>query len=168
MVPVPRSVEAAYGFRSPATHRRWEWMPELPFLYDSSFPDTDPYEPIPGVSASPWPFWLGSLIELPITLPQDHTLWEILNARGSRVWLQKLKLAPWLPGTGDHSGASGLPHLPPARWAEYQAFLAELAAAKDVWLALPGDVARWWCTRTVREPVSLVLRDGMNCPLTYQ
>ena len=154
------------GFRSPATHRRWEWMPELPFLYDSSFPDTDPYEPIPGGCASPWPFWLGSLIELPITLPQDHTLWEILKRPALEVWLQKLN---WLRGC--RGLATILVHpdylTTPARWAEYQAFLAELAAAKDVWLALPGDVARWWRTRTVREPVSLV-RDGMNCRLTYQ
>src|SRR5262249_32850606 len=38
----------AVGFRSPATHRVWEWMPLLGFEYDSSSPDTDPYEPIPG------------------------------------------------------------------------------------------------------------------------
>ena len=32
----------ASGFRSPATHRVWEWMPMLGFDYDSSYPDTDP------------------------------------------------------------------------------------------------------------------------------
>ena len=32
----------AVGFRSPATHRVWDWMPMLGFDYDSSYPDTDP------------------------------------------------------------------------------------------------------------------------------
>jgi hypothetical protein len=79
----------ADGFRSPATHRKWEWMPELPFQYDSSYPDTDPYEPIPGGCGSPWPFMLGPLVELPITLPQDHTLWEILLVNATGIWLEK-------------------------------------------------------------------------------
>ena len=38
----------AVGFRSPALHRNPEWMPELGCRYDSSFPDTDPFEPQPG------------------------------------------------------------------------------------------------------------------------
>src|SRR5206468_56780 len=47
----------AVGFRSPATQRRWEWMPELGFDYDSSYPDTDPYEPQPGGCCSWLPYF---------------------------------------------------------------------------------------------------------------
>ena len=36
----------AVGFRSPATHRNADWMEELGAAYDSSFPDTDPFEPL--------------------------------------------------------------------------------------------------------------------------
>ena len=35
----------AVGFRSPATHRGWDLIPLLGFDYDSSYPDTDPFEP---------------------------------------------------------------------------------------------------------------------------
>ena len=35
----------AVGFRSPATHRDWRLMRLLGFEYDSSSPDTDPFEP---------------------------------------------------------------------------------------------------------------------------
>ena len=38
----------AVGFRSPATHRDWELMPLLGVDYDSSSPDTDPFEPKSG------------------------------------------------------------------------------------------------------------------------
>src|SRR5207244_5097725 len=37
----------AVGFRSPLTHRHPEWMQALEVEYDSSFFDTDPYEPMP-------------------------------------------------------------------------------------------------------------------------
>ena len=70
----------AVGFRSPATHRNADWMPELGCLYDSSFPDTDPFEPQGGGCCSIFPFFLGDLVELPITLVQDHTMLEILRA----------------------------------------------------------------------------------------
>ncbi len=46
------------GFRAPLTHRQPEWMQALDILYDSSFFDTDPYEPIPGGVMSIWPFLL--------------------------------------------------------------------------------------------------------------
>ena len=66
----------AVGFRSPATQRVWELMPQLGFDYDSSYPDTDPYEPQPGGCCSWLPFFNDDLVELPITLPQDHTLFD--------------------------------------------------------------------------------------------
>ena len=60
----------AVGFRSPATHRDWRLMPLLGFDYDSSSPDTDPFEPQSGGCCSLLPFHNGELVELPITLPK--------------------------------------------------------------------------------------------------
>ena len=59
----------AVGFRSPATQRRWDLMASLGFDYDSSYHDTDPYEPQPGGSCAWLPYHIGEIIELPITLP---------------------------------------------------------------------------------------------------
>ena len=77
------------GFRSPATERNADWMHELRCLYDSSFPDTDPFEPQPGGCCSILPFLFGDVVELPITLVQDHTLWEILRERSIDRWVEK-------------------------------------------------------------------------------
>ena len=63
-------------------------MPLLGFDYDSSYPDTDPFEPAAGGCCTWLPFFNGDLVELPITLPQDHTLFVILR-RDSRLWLEK-------------------------------------------------------------------------------
>ena len=57
----------AVGFRSPATQRHWELMPMLGFDYDSSYSDTDPYEPQPGGCCTCLPYFNQEMVELPIT-----------------------------------------------------------------------------------------------------
>lgn len=140
-----REWEAA-GFRSPATHRNADWMPELGCLYDSSFPDTDPFEPQAGGCCSIFPFFLDDLVELPITLPQDHTLWEILRDRSIRRWVEK---AEWIVR---HHGLVNLIVHPDYvvdenRLALYDRFLAWLAEHSGGWHALPREVAAWWRER---------------------
>ena len=83
----------AEGFRSPSTHRNAAWMPELGARYDSSFPDTHPFDAQPGGCCSILPYFLGDLVELPITLPQDHTLFELLQERDISLWRKK---AGWI------------------------------------------------------------------------
>jgi peptidoglycan/xylan/chitin deacetylase (PgdA/CDA1 family) len=136
----------AVGFRSPATHRRAEWMHELGCLYDSSFPDTDPFEPQAGGCCSIFPFMFGDMVELPITLVQDHTLWEILERRSIDLWLQK---SEWV--LRNHGLVNIITHpdyfTSPERIAMYEEFLAFLADQRGCWHALPSDVARWWRSR---------------------
>ncbi len=147
----------AVGFRSPATHRNPDWMRELPVLYDSSFPDTDPFEPQSGGCCSILPFRFGDVVELPITLVQDHTMWEILREPGIDRWLQKSK---WIMR---HHGLINLIVHPDyvvdsARLELYDRFLAFLVAQPGGWHALPRDVARWW---RQREDLSVIHdRDG--------
>ena len=135
----------AVGFRSPATHRNPDWMPELGCLYDSSFPDTDPFEPQAGGCCSILPFFLGDLVELPITLLQDHTLFEILRVSSIEYWTTK---SDWII---QNQGLVNLITHPdyldtPARLRMYEEFLVYLAAQSDGWHALPRDVASWWRT----------------------
>jgi len=136
----------AVGFRSPATHRKAAWMPELGCLYDSSFPDTDPFEPQPGACCSIWPFFLRDLVELPITMPQDHTLFEILRESSIRRWVQK---SEWL--AQNHGLVTVLVHpdylLSDRRLDLYEQLLAHLTELAGGWHALPQEVAGWWRTR---------------------
>ena len=82
---------SAVGFRSPATHRNWELMHRLGFDYDSSYTDTDPYEPQPGGCCTFLPYFNRGTVELPITLPQDHTLFTILQHADADLWLRKAR-----------------------------------------------------------------------------
>lgn len=136
----------ADGFRSPATHRNPDWMPELGAAYDTSFPDTDPFEPQAGGCCSILPFFLGEMVELPITLVQDHTMWEILRQDTIELWTGK---SDWLIANGGLINPIVHPDYldTPARLRMYEEFLEYLAAQSDGWHALPREVAAWWRTR---------------------
>jgi peptidoglycan/xylan/chitin deacetylase (PgdA/CDA1 family) len=138
----------AVGFRAPATHRNADWMQELGCLYDSSFPDTDPFEPQPGGCCSILPYFLDDLVELPITLVQDHTLFEILRTGDIEPWTRK---SDWI--VRNHGLINLITHPDyldtPARLRMYEEFLEYLASQRDGWHALPRDVATWWRTRSL-------------------
>jgi hypothetical protein len=136
----------AVGFRSPATHRNADWMHELPVEYDSSFPDSDPFEPQSGGCCSIMPFFFGDVVELPITLTQDHTVFEILREPGIDLWRRK---GEWLM---EHHGLVNIivhpDYVVEQRFLDrYEAYLAFLAERADGWHALPRDAARWWRQR---------------------
>lgn len=144
----------AVGFRSPATYRNPDWLPLLPFEYDSSYSNTAPCEPQPGGCGSFFPFAVGRMTELPITLPQDHTLFELLQESGPGTWLSVLSAIK-----ASHGMACVLAHPDPAEGymgmpenqLAYEAVLDEVAAS-DAWKALPRDVARWWRARAEASP----------------
>lgn len=136
----------ANGFRSPATQRDWELMPRLGFSYDSSYTDTDPYEPQPGGCCTYWPYFNQAMVELPMTLPQDHTLFFILQHSGPQVWLEKARFLRSRQGMAllvthpdyarDRRVADG-----------YRILLETFRQDDTAWRALPREVAAWWRDR---------------------
>jgi peptidoglycan/xylan/chitin deacetylase (PgdA/CDA1 family) len=138
----------AVGFRSPATHRVVEWLAELPFSYDCTMPHSDPYEPIPGGTATAWPFFHGDVVELQYTAPQDHTLFNLLGHTDGSLWQQQLERIVACNGlfqlvTHPDAGYLGRPVIGEA----YREILDAIAHRDDVWVALPRDVADWWRRR---------------------
>jgi hypothetical protein len=136
----------AVGFRSPATHRRWEWMPRLGFGYDSSYPDTDPYEPQPGGCCTMLPFFIEDIVELPITLPQDHTLFAVLGRRNGELWREKVH------HIRDRGGMALVLTHPdyasdPLAADAYRRLISSVHRDATLWHALPREVAEWWRRR---------------------
>lgn len=140
----------AEGFRSPATHRRFEWMHELEFNYDSSFPDTDIFEPQAGGCCWYFPFFIDALLELPITLPQDHTLLEILGTNDLQAWYQKCH---WLKRRNAMALLILHPDyvVDPERLKLYEKFLQEMSSDSTLWNPLPKELALWWRERDSSE-----------------
>jgi hypothetical protein len=136
----------AIGFRAPATHREWAWMPLLGFDYDTSSPDTDPFEPQAGGCCSWLPFFNEDLVELPLTMPQDHTLFVILGCSDEATWVQK---ASYLRARGGMALLDTHPDylLDERVLRAYQRLLERFSADPGVWNALPRDVSAWWRRR---------------------
>jgi hypothetical protein len=138
------------GFRSPYTHRQPEWMQDLNMEYDSSFFDTDPFEPIPGGTMSIWPFRIYKFIELPYSLIQDNSLVTILGEKTPKIWLDKINYIR------SYHGMALLDSHPDylknkINWNVYVNFINRIIEIGDYWHALPKEVARWWRFRTEND-----------------
>jgi peptidoglycan/xylan/chitin deacetylase (PgdA/CDA1 family) len=143
------------GFRGPSTLRNAQWIGTMSFEYDSTFSDTDPYEPQPGGTCSLFPFFLSEMVELPYTLPQDHTMIHLVRRNPLSVWVTK---AHWIQSLGgmvlalthpDYSGDDE--NLP-----TYEELLKALSDF-DAWRALPRETAQWW---RERSQMKLTIKEG--------
>ena len=136
----------AVGFRSAALHRNHEWMRTIRFDYDSSWPDTDPFEPQDGGCCTWLPHFNGELVELPVTMAQDHTLFVILRESDERVWTTK---ARFLREQGGLALLDTHPdYLVDQRiFRAYERLLDEFASDGTAWKALPREVSAWWRRR---------------------
>jgi peptidoglycan/xylan/chitin deacetylase (PgdA/CDA1 family) len=142
------------GFRAPSTLRRAEWISRLSFDFDCSFSDSDPYEPQPGGTCSLFPFFLAHMVELPYTMPQDHTLIHLLHRSPMQIWAMKAK---WIESLGgmiltlvhpDYCGSGHYFH-------EYETLLQQLNDYQSAWRALPSEVSAWW---RCRDQMKLTVR----------
>jgi peptidoglycan/xylan/chitin deacetylase (PgdA/CDA1 family) len=142
----------AEGFRSPATHRVFDWIGELPISYDGSIPHSDPFEPQPGGCCSVWPFFIGDVVELPYTLPQDYTLFTLLAHRSPTVWLDQADRI-----VQEHGLIHALSHPDPGYLGDpekrdhYREFLVALSERDEIWKPLPRELAAWWRLRDTAE-----------------
>lgn len=96
----------ASGYRSGFMLRNLDWLHELEVKYDSSTFDTDPFEAQPDGAGTIFPFWIPAVrpagsregyVELPYTLPQDSTLFLLLQETSADTWLRKID---WIAARG--------------------------------------------------------------------
>ena len=136
----------ARGFRSPGTSRSWSRIARLGFDYDSSYTDSARFEPQPGGCCTWLPFTIGGVVELPITVPQDHTVFDLLRQADERLWLDKVMLVR-------ERGGMALVLTHPDYMLEgnalraYERLLATFADDPTVWKALPVEASGWWRRR---------------------
>jgi peptidoglycan/xylan/chitin deacetylase (PgdA/CDA1 family) len=134
------------GFRAPSTLRRAEWIANMSFDFDSTFADTDPWEPQAGGTCSLFPFHLRDVVELPYTLPQDHTLIHLLHRDPLQLWTLK---ARWIASLGGMILTLTHPdYLSAGRYLnDYEELLKRLGEIEGAWRTLPSSVADWWRRR---------------------
>jgi len=101
------------------------------------------------------PYFIGSIVELPVTCTQDYTLFHILGDYSTELWKKQLALVR------NNNGLINLivhPDYIMEQRAQdtYKALLrhlAQLRAEGGIWTALPKDVAAWWRARSKMELV---------------
>jgi hypothetical protein len=140
-------------------HRNFEWIHDLNIEYDSSSFDCDPFEPQPDGVRTIFPFHVKKnrtqegYVELPYTLPQDHTLFIIMKKRDIDIWKQKLD---WISKNGGMALLLTHPDYMnfgtkklsieeyPATF--YEEFLSYIKTKYEgqYWNVLPKDIARFW------------------------
>lgn len=150
----------ARGFRAGSMYRRQDWYDVFQFSYDMSVPNVARLEPMRGGCCTVMPYFVGNIVELPLTLAQDYSLFHILDDYSIDLWKQQLSLI-----RAQHGLMSFIVH--PDYVVERRArdvyrsllgYLKETVARERIWAALPGDVDLWW---RARSQMSLLARgDG--------
>jgi hypothetical protein len=147
----------ASGFRSAVLYRNLNWYSALNFSYDMSVPSVGHLEAQRGGCCSVMPFFIGDILELPVTTTQDYSLFHILNQYSIDLWKQQIDLITKRNGLVSFIAHPDYIVEKRARdtYTALLAHLSELRSHTRLWIARPGEVNRWW---RERSQMSLVRR----------
>jgi hypothetical protein len=146
----------ARGFRAAVMYRNQDWFHALDFSYDMSIPNVAHLDPQPGGCCTVFPYFIGDMLELPVTTTQDYALLHILRYSGISHWKAQVHLI-----LERHGLISFIIHpdyiIAPATQGLYKdllAYLCRLRAEENVWITLPREVNNWWRARSQMRLVS--------------
>jgi len=149
----------ALGFRSAVLYRNIDWFDALDFSYDMSVPNVAHLDPQRGGCCTVFPFFNGKMLELPVTMSQDYSLYHMLQDYSIRVWKEQIALIREKHGLmqmivhPDYNIDSAARRV----YADLLGYLSDLRAQGETWIALPSEVAAWW---RLRNDMMLVNEGG--------
>jgi hypothetical protein len=140
----------ALGFRSPVMYRNPDWFSSLQFRYDMSVPNVAHLDPQRGGCCTVMPYFIGNVLELPLTTTQDYSLFNVIREGSIELWKWQVALV-----LRKHGLASFLVHpdyiIDHARRATYISlleFMTKTCAKRVIWSPLPREVDKWWRERS--------------------
>jgi hypothetical protein len=146
----------ARGFRAAVLYRNPEWFPLLDFSFDMSIPNVAHLDPQGGGCCTVMPYFIGDVLELPVTTVQDYTLYHILGDETIDLWKKQSESI-----VANHGLASFIVHpdyITDQRlgemYRELLRYLATLRDERDIWIAKPSEIDRWWRARSQMTVVS--------------
>lgn len=139
----------ANGFRAAVLYRNPEWYEAFDFSFDMSIPNTARLDPQRGGCCTVMPYFIGQILELPVTTTQDYMLCQLLEEGSIDLWKDQVRLI--LDKNGlitfiihpDYVARDGMAAL----YKDLLQYVRELRATRRIWLALPSEVDRWWRAR---------------------
>lgn len=142
----------AHGFRAGAMYRQPEWFAELNVSYDMSIPNSAHMEPQRGGCCTVMPFFVGDILELPLTTTQDWAMFNVLQEHTTELWQRQMQIIANANGM-----ASFITHpdylITPQAQTVYSNLLSKLSDLKEsnVWMALPREINQWWRERALMQ-----------------
>jgi hypothetical protein len=150
----------ALGFRSAVLYRNPDWFDQLEFEYDMSVPNSGCLEAQRGGCCTVFPYFIGDLLEIPVTTTQDYSLFHVLRDYSVRIW--KAQLTAISERHGLSSFIIHPDYLSQERARDtYRALLDllnEHRSAHGMWIATADEVNRWW---RERSRMTLTLEGGV-------
>jgi hypothetical protein len=147
------------GFRSAILYRNAEWLEAIEASYDMSFPNVAHLEPQRGGCCTIMPYFIGGILELPLTTIQDYSLLHILGESSIDIWKRQIELIREKNGL-----ISFIVHpdylngeRETAVYKSLLRHLCRLRAEGTLWIGLPGEVDEWW---RARNQMKLALYNG--------
>jgi hypothetical protein len=148
----------ATGFRAGILYRNQEWFDELDFEFEMSVPNVAHLDPQRGGCCTVMPYFVGKILELPVTATQDYSIFHILNDYSLTLWERQIGMI-----LRKHGILNMIVHpdylTGPREEAVYKALLglyARMRREQNVWIPLPKEANTWW---RLRSQMRLV-RDG--------
>jgi hypothetical protein len=140
----------AIGFRSALLYRNPEWFEDLDFSFDMSMPNVASLDPQRGGCCTVMPYFIGDILELPVTTIQDYSLFHVLNERSINLWRSQLEMI--LAKNGLVSFIVHPDYIIESEtrtiYKDLLAMLVELRGREAVWFALPHEIDSWWRARS--------------------
>ncbi len=139
----------AKGFRSAVLYRKPEWFHDLDFSFDMSVPNVGHLDPQRGGCCTVFPYFIGNLLEVPLTTTQDYMLFHVLNERAVDLWRLQFEMIIARSGL-----ATFLVHPDyiidretRSVYEDLLELLSEASTRESLWFALPGEINEWWRAR---------------------
>ena len=138
------------GFRAGVLYRRQPWYGALKCSYYMSVPNVARLDPQHGGCCTVMPYFIGEVLELPVTTVQDYTLFHVLDDYSIELWKRQTELI-----MQRHGLMSFIVHpdyiMQERARAVYEAlldYLVDLRQNRDVWMTTPSKVNQWWRQRS--------------------
>jgi hypothetical protein len=150
----------AAGFRAAVLYRNLDWYNALQFSYDMSVPNVAHLDPQRGGCCTIFPYFVGEMLEIPLTTTQDYTLFHLLGDYSLDLWKSQVKGI--LAKNGLISFIVHPDYIIEQRarktYKDLLMFLRRDCETESIWFAVPGEIDRWWRQRSQMQ----LVRDGRH------
>jgi len=145
----------AQGFRSAVLYRNLDWLNSLCFEYDMSVPNVAHLDPQHGGCCTIFPYFVGDILEIPVTMTQDYTLFHILCNYSLDLWREQASRI--LERHGVMNFIIHPDYVTGERemlvFKDLLTYLTKLRAKSGLWIPLPRELNEWWRQRSQMQIV---------------